>query len=340
MSSFRVASKSATVPLHAVFASETDVLVAIYPGNTLQAWRCTAREASCVFTTQLEGLEGFMPFQIAASQTSAGELDVYVLSSSVDGEDMSYRLVAYRLQTTDGHADLLWQKSFESDHPQRLSAFRSALFFYLAGCIYRREVSEKAANHVYDLAEPPSHIQVAQVLDHQLVVSLTGAGRLLANAIPIESQVTSFTVCGDFLVYTTSSHIVRFILLDDLQPSRISSLDVTKCPTRKVERGSRIVTAVASTMSLVLQMPRGNLEIIYPRPMILQVVRKLIKEAQYAEAFVHCRKHRIDLNILYDEDPSRLLANLELFVDQIKDADHLNLLLASFKLVSRCSCVI
>jgi elongator complex protein 1 len=43
---------------------------------------------------------------------------------------------------------------------------------------------------------------------------------------------------------------------------------------RRVERGSRIIIAVPSTMNLVLQMPRGNLETISPRPLIMEVVKK------------------------------------------------------------------
>lgn len=43
---------------------------------------------------------------------------------------------------------------------------------------------------------------------------------------------------------------------------------------RAVERGSKIVTVVPSSTTLVLQMPRGNLEIICPRPLVLRVVRQ------------------------------------------------------------------
>ena len=39
-----------------------------------------------------------------------------------------------------------------------------------------------------------------------------------------------------------------------------------------MERGARIVTAVPSNMSLVLQMPRGNLETVNPGPMVMNVV--------------------------------------------------------------------
>lgn len=42
---------------------------------------------------------------------------------------------------------------------------------------------------------------------------------------------------------------------------------------RRIERGARIVTVVPSTMSLVLQMPRGNLETVMPRPLVMERVR-------------------------------------------------------------------
>lgn len=44
--------------------------------------------------------------------------------------------------------------------------------------------------------------------------------------------------------------------------------------TRRVERGALAVVACPSSMSLVLQMPRGNLETIYPRPLVLAVIRR------------------------------------------------------------------
>jgi len=42
---------------------------------------------------------------------------------------------------------------------------------------------------------------------------------------------------------------------------------------RRVERGSRIVTSIPSTTNLVLQMPRGNLETVSPRPMVMAAIR-------------------------------------------------------------------
>lgn len=106
------------------------------------------------------------------------------------------------------------------------------------------------------------------------VVREEGPARTLAN------NVTSFTAASGFLIYTTSAHVAHFAPLESLIDIFSSSPPDTKLPsipeweTRRVERGSRIVTAVPSNMSLVLQMPRGNLETVNPRPLVMAVVRQ------------------------------------------------------------------
>lgn len=92
-----------------------------------------------------------------------------------------------------------------------------------------------------------------------------------------------------------------------------------------------MVTAMPSTMSLVLQMPRGNLETIYPRAMVLAGIRQLIDAMDYGKAFAHCRTQRVDMNILYDHNPEQFLANVSLFLDQLEDMAHIDLFLASLK---------
>ena len=58
-----------------------------------------------------------------------------------------------------------------------------------------------------------------------------------------------------------------------MESEEVSIITIDPLEKRRVERGSRIVTVVPSTMSLVLQMPRGNLETINPRPLVLEVVK-------------------------------------------------------------------
>lgn len=76
-------------------------------------------------------------------------------------------------------------------------------------------------------------------------------------------------------------------------------------------------------------MPRGNLETIYPRAMVLAGIRSLIDAKDYGKAFAHCRTQRVDMNILYDHKPDQFLSNIGLFLDQLGDVAHIDLFLAS-----------
>jgi elongator complex protein 1 len=79
------------------------------------------------------------------------------------------------------------------------------------------------------------------------------------------------------LIYTTTAQTSFYAPLSII--SRIAEKEDAsprdrEWESRRVERGSLIVTACPSEMSLVLQMPRGNLETVYPRALVLAVVRR------------------------------------------------------------------
>lgn len=116
------------------------------------------------------------------------------------------------------------------------------------------------------------------------VVALSPSGKLHIASLDdygsastiIAVSVTSFTLTPDFLIYGTSSQYSHYAPLPLLQ--RIitgdEELASNQWETRRIERGALIIAACPSSMSLVLQMPRGNLETIYPRPLVLAVVRR------------------------------------------------------------------
>jgi elongator complex protein 1 len=90
-------------------------------------------------------------------------------------------------------------------------------------------------------------------------------------------------------------------------------------------------------MSIVLQMPRGNLETIFPRAMVVAGIRDLIDEKNYERAFSYCRTQRVDMNILYDHKPEQFLASVGLFLDQLKAVAHIDLFLSSLRYVPNAS---
>ena len=106
----------------------------------------------------------------------------------------------------------------------------------------------------------------------------------------LASNANSFAVGSGFVIFTTTAHDAQFVPVvrmvqhvlrtqeepEELPPESGNSTTRPLSDTwekRRVERGSRIVTVVPSTMSLVLQMPRGNLETINPRPLVMKVVK-------------------------------------------------------------------
>lgn len=103
---------------------------------------------------------------------------------------------------------------------------------------------------------------------------------------------------------------------------------------RSIERGAKIVTVMPTTYSVVLQMPRGNLETVYPRALVLAAIRRSIESDQYDEAFFACRNQRVDMNILHDHDPNRFMTSISKIVTQIDKVEHLDLLLAQIRYVN------
>jgi elongator complex protein 1 len=112
----------------------------------------------------------------------------------------------------------------------------------------------------------------------KICIGLAESGNLFAvlgesgAVLKLAASATSYTVASDFAIFTTTAHEASFVPLSSL--IRSPNDWETRIEKRRVERGSRIVTAVPSAMSLVLQMPRGNLETIYPRPLVMQLVKR------------------------------------------------------------------
>ena len=91
------------------------------------------------------------------------------------------------------------------------------------------------------------------------------------------------------------------------------------------------MTVMPSTFALVLQMPRGNLETIYPRALVLAGIRENINNKKYKIAFLACRNQRVDMNILHDHAPQQFLSSVGLFIDQVKKVEHIDLFLSQLR---------
>ncbi|KAH6585500.1 hypothetical protein BASA50_001109 [Batrachochytrium salamandrivorans] len=166
-------------------------------------------------------------------------------------------------------------------------------------------------------------------------IGLSERNKLFVGDRTLSLDCTSFFVHDEFLIISTLTHTVRFLELG-LSLNEFHFGEQTPGATfdelnRRVERGSQIVLAVPSDTKLVMQMPRGNLEIVFPRALVLSAVRHSIDRLDYKTAFVACRKHRIDMNLIVDHSPEAFWLHISDFVIHINDADHLNLFISNMR---------
>ncbi|XP_014637538.1 PREDICTED: elongator complex protein 1 isoform X1 [Ceratotherium simum simum] len=183
---------------------------------------------------------------------------------------------------------------------------------------------------------PCTQTELAMIGGEECVLGLTDRCRFFISDTEVASNVTSFAVYDDFLLLTTHSHTCQCFCLRDASlktlQAGLSSSHVSngEC-LRKVERGSRIVTVVPQDTKLILQMPRGNLEVVHHRALVLAQIRKWLDKLMFKEAFECMRKLRINLNLIHDHNPKVFLENVETFVRQIDSVNHINLFFTELK---------
>eukprot|EP01027_Heterolobosea_sp_BB2_P015726 GEZU01022499.1.p1 GENE.GEZU01022499.1~~GEZU01022499.1.p1 ORF type:complete len:1152 (+),score=352.16 GEZU01022499.1:132-3587(+) len=170
--------------------------------------------------------------------------------------------------------------------------------------------------------------------DEEVLVGLTDRGVLYFSNQVASSSCTSFFIHDEFILFTTYTHQLRLISLQHHLPEVINVASVqtpTDDSVRDIERGAKLVCAVPQDTRVILQMPRGNLEGIYPRALVLSNIRTLLNQHDYKQAVFNARKHKIDLNIIYDHNPSALLESMEEFVRKVNNNDYIILFLSSLR---------
>uniref|UniRef100_A0A8C7MJP0 Elongator complex protein 1 n=1 Tax=Oncorhynchus kisutch TaxID=8019 RepID=A0A8C7MJP0_ONCKI len=220
--------------------------------------------------------------------------------------------------TADGHISVYGQ-----GEPPEVSSYFSAITL----------LSLFAPNPLIHVSPWLSHVEVEGHVISMCHSSKTGT--------VVASNVSSFVVYDDFLLLTTHSHTCRCFRLTTLTVKGLqvalaadggqNQNDQNDETLRRIERGSRIVTVVPQDTRLILQMPRGNLETIRHRALVLAQLRKWLDSQRFREAFECMRKLRINLNLIYDHNPKVFLESVETFLRQLDSINHINLFLTELK---------
>lgn len=354
MSSLALQCPCTQTPLHISFAPDADVLLALMPHNVLDLWRWQAgkRERSVgihlgSYAIQAEGLDARQVTLLSTQEVTT----VYLLAR--DNESVSDVVLEVELPPSPPSSPLPTTKRHRFTQ-----SITNMMAHYGSVAVQTRSGLLQSLDEAL-ITKLPEFCPTIKGLQNGSILALSDRGRLYLDSQLLASGCSSFAVAGDFLIYTTLQHEARFILLQTMiqksdDPEAVAAAaysqalpiekqnesdretskgNVKTGYARRIERGSRIVTVVPSSMSIILQMPRGNLETISPRPLVLQVVRQDLNDKNYREAFLVCRRHRIDLNILCDHDRSAFLQDLPHFIDQIDDTEYLNLFVTGLKYV-------
>ena len=162
--------------------------------------------------------------------------------------------------------------------------------------------------------------------------SLSETGQLAIDDHVLVSNCTSFLIAQHHLMLTTADHLLKFVHLTDPAnldiPGNVPESD-ERC--RTIERGALLITVMPSIYAVVLQMPRGNLEMVYPRVLVLSGIRRHISEGDYRTAFLACQTHQVDLNLLHDFKPVLFMDKIELFISQLKKPGRIDEFLSKLK---------
>ncbi|KAK1944907.1 Elongator complex protein 1 [Phytophthora citrophthora] len=157
--------------------------------------------------------------------------------------------------------------------------------------------------------------------DGIVVVGLDGlSARLYVNGKVLSSACSSFRYCSlpSVLLFTTQGREPRLCIapLSGLMRFSRSSaaIDTVKLESRSVERGALLVATVGQRANVIVQLPRGNLECISPQLLVLALAVQQIQVREYAAALELCRRHRLDLNLLFDYNPQSFLENFARFL--------------------------
>ncbi|KAL7395027.1 hypothetical protein ABVT39_009016 [Epinephelus coioides] len=177
---------------------------------------------------------------------------------------------------------------------------------------------------------------LCSITGEEYLLGLTDRSHLYAGDTELASNISSFAVCNDFLLITTHSHTCRCLQLStlsvkELQAALASDGGQNDETLRRVERGSRIVTVVPQDTRVILQMPRGNLETVHHRALVLAQLRTWLDSLRFRDSFECMRKLRINLNLIYDHNPKVFLENIETFITQLSSINHINLFLTELK---------
>lgn len=139
-------------------------------------------------------------------------------------------------------------------------------------------------------------LQFLRSHDKIALISLSQDMNLSFNDdVVLSTSCTSFRITENYLIYTTTENHMQFLRLD-----RLWSEHTGETYSQPIETGATLIVASESEAKVVLQMPRGNLEVIHPRVLIFSALTRLLDSREFEKAIQVARRHRVNMNFICD----------------------------------------
>ncbi|VDO35960.1 unnamed protein product [Onchocerca flexuosa] len=167
------------------------------------------------------------------------------------------------------------------------------------------------------------------------IFGISKTNDLIVNGRSVLKYVGSYTVDQDYLLtvtFTSRSNSSK-LQIAELKDILTNDKEINYKTSRTVERGAMLIGHEAGGTRVWLQMPRGNLETIHLKELLLNRLKELLNDLHFKDAAIMMKKHRIDMNLFYDHNPEAILfffmKHIGQFVEDIGSAELLNLFVAS-----------
>lgn len=209
---------------------------------------------------------------------------------------------------------------------------------FMEPCSLIAGLKNAASLTVSEQSDPDGHHEGFHA-PNRLVVGLSSRSRLFCEDVLLADAVSSFfvSVSHQYLCYVAAQGAtsqLRFLPLRDLHHfdalmGSDGNVLLEGYAPRSVERGSRLVAVFPGSPTAVLQVPRGNLEGICPRALVLRFAMKKISTGEYGDAFSMMRRHKVNLNLIVDLNPRMFLdSGITPLLKQVTVIDHMNLFIS------------
>lgn len=125
-------------------------------------------------------------------------------------------------------------------------------------------------------------------------IRISQSHSLLIDDQVIDNNCRSYKLTDHYIVYTTDNSL-HFYRHNDWTIDK-----TTLAYSQPIEPRAILVTVDEKECRVVLRAPRGNLEVIHPRLLVLASIIDRLNDKLVIDAIVLARRHRVDLNFIID----------------------------------------